>query len=177
MMQKDLGSDRTQDLLPIYITNKCSRTGLTWIRIYATRRIKEGGEIFIDYGEDFWKSSGSHDAMSTMPMRAATACSVTQENSSSSLWAASAPMPDRTPSQISQNTNLSRVRHTMDDVSTAHRQNMIEMWANQVIAPAIPMIIGHHRSTDTPHTPTPIHFPTQISPIKSQIPTNPHTYE
>ena len=37
-----------------YILNKCSVTGYFWVRIYATKTIKPGDEIFVEYGEDFW---------------------------------------------------------------------------------------------------------------------------
>ena len=40
-----------------YILNKCSTTGLYWVRVYATKTIKPGDEIFADHGEDFWSKT------------------------------------------------------------------------------------------------------------------------
>ena len=37
-----------------YTTNICSDTDYFWVRIYVTKKIKAGDEIFIDYGADFW---------------------------------------------------------------------------------------------------------------------------
>ena len=39
-----------------YRTNICSVTGHEWIRIFATRDIRAGEEIYLDYGSDFWKN-------------------------------------------------------------------------------------------------------------------------
>ena len=36
-----------------YTVDICSITGFLWVRIYATRKIKAGDEVFIDYGEVF----------------------------------------------------------------------------------------------------------------------------
>ena len=76
-----------------YSTNICSVTGFSWIRIYATRKIKSGDEIFIDYdyGDEFWSQViPERLKSSTMP-------SLNQDTttpSSSSLWAAPAPIPE-----------------------------------------------------------------------------------
>ena len=37
-----------------FITNTCSDTGFQWVRIYATKRIRAGEEIFLNYGKAFW---------------------------------------------------------------------------------------------------------------------------
>ena len=37
-----------------YRTNICSATGYSWVRVYATRKIRAGEEVFLDYGKDFW---------------------------------------------------------------------------------------------------------------------------
>ena len=38
-----------------YRTNTCSNTDLRWIRIFATRNIKAGAELYLDYGDDYWQ--------------------------------------------------------------------------------------------------------------------------
>ena len=40
-------------------TYVCSVTNLRWIRIYATRDICAGEELYLDYGEDFWISNNT----------------------------------------------------------------------------------------------------------------------
>ena len=42
-----------------YRLNTCSTTNLKWIRIYATRNIQAGEELFLDYGDDFWRDTGT----------------------------------------------------------------------------------------------------------------------
>jgi len=156
-----------------YATNKCSTTGHTWVRIYATRRIEAGEEIFIDYGEGFWESAGRHDGPSTTTKVSEPTSPAAQDSSTSSVWAAPAPMPELTPSQISLSTNGSRESGKSENISTAHRQTA--SWQSQVPAPATPMIIGHSNTTDKRHTPTPMHFPPSLSPITSRTPPNPRT--
>ena len=36
-----------------YRTNTCSVTDYQWIRIFATRDIKAGEELYLDYGDEF----------------------------------------------------------------------------------------------------------------------------
>ena len=40
-----------------YRLHKCSTTNLSWIRIYATRNIQAGEELYLDYGKDFWRDA------------------------------------------------------------------------------------------------------------------------
>ena len=40
-----------------YITETDSATGFKWVRIYATRNIKAGEEIFLSYGKEFWDNT------------------------------------------------------------------------------------------------------------------------
>ena len=59
-----------------YRTNMCSSTNLRWIRIYATRDIQAGEELYLDYGDDFWVTNDvSTSPNYTRPTRAPTALS------------------------------------------------------------------------------------------------------
>ena len=71
-----------------YTTNICSDTDYFWVRIYVTKKIKAGDEIFIDYGEDFW-SKAQVEALSD-PSLLKSVTTLTP----SSLW--SAPRQSRT---------------------------------------------------------------------------------
>ena len=48
-----------------YKTNICSTTGYRWIKIFATRDIKAGEELYLDYGEDFWQLQFSKTPITT----------------------------------------------------------------------------------------------------------------
>ena len=39
-----------------YNTNRCATTGFQWIKIFATRNIKDGSELYLNYGDDFWSA-------------------------------------------------------------------------------------------------------------------------
>ena len=67
-----------------YSTNTCSKTGFKWVRIFATKDIKAGQEIFLDYGEDFW------EGIKTDPCQAHSANNVTGKVSKE-LWVIPAP--------------------------------------------------------------------------------------
>ena len=59
-----------------YRTNQCSETGLRWIRIFATRDIKAGSELYLDYGDEYWQDAGStqspETSVSTSPSQTIT---------------------------------------------------------------------------------------------------------
>ena len=42
-----------------YRLNTCSTTDFKWIRIFATRNIKAGEELYLDYGSEFWVDSAN----------------------------------------------------------------------------------------------------------------------
>ena len=56
---------------------------LRWVRIYATRAIKAGEELFIDYDKDFWDNVSHHSTTDTSPSDTTTPVT--------SIWAAPAP--------------------------------------------------------------------------------------
>ena len=37
-----------------YTTNTCSTTNLRWIRVFATRDIEAGEELYLSYGDEYW---------------------------------------------------------------------------------------------------------------------------
>ena len=54
-----------------YRTNTCSVTNLRWIRIFATRDMKAGAELYLDYGGDYWQDVDANTPpQSTTPKRA-----------------------------------------------------------------------------------------------------------
>ena len=51
-----------------YRLNTCSDTNFKWIRIFATRNIRAGEELYLDYGEEFWLNHPAINAATT-PMK------------------------------------------------------------------------------------------------------------
>ena len=81
-----------------YTTNTCSKTGHRWVRIFVTKKIKTGDEIFIDYGADFWAHQTPPSPMRTStlnnPSTTSSSLWATPAPMSSSLWAEPAPTPN-----------------------------------------------------------------------------------
>ena len=156
-----------------YATNRCTTTGFTWVRIYATRKIRAGEEIFIDYGDQFWEGL----KQSTTPMAKLAASSaaspIADTSSSSDMWAASAPMPDLTPDS---NPQFETDAHADGEESGKQATQQTMTWATQLFAPATPAILGHSNSKTAIHTTTPIHFSTPLSPIIPHTSPNPNTH-
>ena len=50
-----------------YTTNTCTDTGFTWVRIYVTRKIRSGEEIYLDYGYEFWLNELKKQSVPTPP--------------------------------------------------------------------------------------------------------------
>ena len=99
-------SDLPQTTRP---TSAPKQAKATWVRIYATRRILAGEELFLDYGKDFWHM-----------MRASTERSEVQ-------WAASVEFPsylndDSQPTPNANHTPTKTITTTMDD---GHTDNLI----------------------------------------------------
>ena len=110
-----------------YTTSTCSITDHVWVRIYTTRKIKAGGEIFIDYGEDFW-SQQPQIRPATTPTHSKTAATsslwAAPAPTSLSLWTAPAPTPELTLSsdhttKITSNNRSSSNSSTDNHVGTA----------------------------------------------------------
>ena len=117
-----------------YRVNTCSVTGKKWVRIYATRKIRAGEELFLDYGKDFWHMVD------------------TEGRTSDDQWAISAEIPifltnDTQPTPNADNTpTKANAPHTptTEDVNTSKH------------------ILGHY-NTDNPNPHTPLIFP-HLSP-------------
>ena len=157
-----------------YSVNICSTTGFFWVRIYASRKIKAGDEVFIDYGEDFWAFLAQLEQFRTASLIKATTISTvtsqwalpapfpdsTQEPTMSVQWAAPAPSPE-----LSSTTSRYQHHHNHDDThstTTTHSNTLI--WPPQIPAPSSPTILGHINpplSKDQPST----HFNIPLSPI------------
>ena len=141
-----------------YGFNICASTGYVWVRIYATRAIKAGEELFIDYGKDFWDNV-SQNSTSALD----TSAPVT------SIWAAPAPCPDS-----DDDENVPTLNPTPKS-SYDHNDKEYETqsWATQAPAPASPTLLGHYKCQ---HQPTDISFPQPPSPIPTHSNPNSHPH-
>ena len=141
-----------------YGSNVCSNTGYVWVRIYATRAIKAGEELFIDYGDDFWINSSQHSTTDTPTSDSTT--SVT------SIWAAPAPYIESDDEKPV--TPTPRSCYDQSD-----KENVTHLWAPQTPAPASPKLLGdykyHHQSID-------ISFHQPLSPIPTHPNPNPNLH-
>jgi len=161
-----------------YATNICSVTGYTWIRIYATRKIRAGEEILIDYGDDFWKIISAQAMASAAANPTTNSTAKWDSTSTSSMWAAPAPIPDSTSEQFSIPENSDH--HDSGNTGCALTAPLqTASWPNHVSAPAKPAILGHSNTTHTTHSThhtTYIHFSSTISPIKRHTPSHSNPY-
>ena len=149
-----------------YATETCCRTGNIWVRIYATKKINAGDEIFIDYGDDFWADL-ERDAPSNTPTSPTT-----NKTDTTSLWAAAAPTPELTPEHDSHQrtappTSSTHHNYNHDKENTEPTHTSTKAWTTQVPAPSSPMMLGHYNPTQHSHRPPthPIQFPIPLSPI------------
>ena len=165
-----------------YATNTCSETGHKWVRIYATRRIKAGEEIFLDYGEEFWQDLQQcliSDLPTTTMTRANPSASpsttppppsinTTTSKSSSSLWAAPAMIQeDDTP----EHGHITRGNLHMTPSATTSSVNA-SIWAKPARMPtpgvhASPATTPISQTTPLDHTFTAwddVQVETQLSP-------------
>ena len=84
-----------------YKTNTCATTGFTWVRIYATRPIKPGEEILLDYGDSYWDDASALTPPQQQQQQAITPASPTNQpipplppTQQQSLWASPAYISD-----------------------------------------------------------------------------------
>lgn len=160
-----------------HTVNTCSTTGFMWVRIYATRKIKAGDELFINYGKDFWAFLAQHELIRSTSLTKTTTISPmtskwaapaprpdsTQEPTTSVQWAAPAPSPEPSPT-----TSRLHHPHNLDDINTTtttHSNTLI--WPPQIPAPSSPTILGHiiHPQYKDQPPNQQIHFNTPLSPI------------
>ena len=117
-----------------YRTNECSITGFRWIRIFATRNIKAGEELYLDYGDDYWSNA----------MQA-----VSPPTSSRTTKQLTTPTPSTTTT-----TALSPIRRVLTTPQRAPPPTgilLIQPPSPWSPATAPPRILGHH-NTHTQHT-------------------------
>ena len=125
-----------------YRTNTCSTTNHQWIRIFATRNIKAGEELYLDYGDDFW-----------MRVSKPTQAPLSQPGSSSTppnvpLASTHKPTSQLNPTPM---TTLSPIRHTSNRLQrTPPMSGILLLQPPSPWAPTTspPRILGHHN----PHT-------------------------
>ena len=165
-----------------YKTNTCPATGLVWVRIYATRPIKAGEEVFLNYGAAFWRDMQLSAAQSPIPPPANDISSTTNSaiSRTSSLWAASAYIPGDTPEH--EDDQCSMTMTTQQHNSEVPPITIT--WPDQTPAPSSPALLGHFRhpnqqyTQDTTHSPhhQSIQFHTPLSPIARGPSTNPNIH-
>ena len=136
-----------------YRVNTCSVTGKKWVRIYATRKIRAGEELFLDYGKDFWHMVDTEGRTSD-DQWAISAEIPSLGKTSDDQWAISAVIPsfltnETQPTPDADNTptkaNAPHTPTTEDENTSKH-------------------ILGHY-NTDNPNPHTPLIFP-HLSPIR-----------
>jgi len=141
------------------------------VRIYATRKIRPGDEIYIDYGEDFWSEIQKVQRESSVQ---STKIPATTTSTKSSLWAAPAPIPTLSHTSVDSDkwaAPAPSLDHPLPPTPkmtpTPPKHTMI--WPIQVPAPSSPTILGHSnptQHTDQTVTQSNILFPPHLSPIK-----------
>ena len=165
-----------------YKTNTCSATGYVWVRIYATRPIKAGEEIFLNYGAAFWRDMQLGAVQTPNPSLANNIPSTTNSATSqaSSIWAASAYIPGDTPEHDDDQCNMAMTTQQHNSETSP----ITIIWPDQTPAPSSPALLGHFTHTnqqyiqDTAHPPHHqlIQFPTPLSPITHGPSSNPHIH-
>ena len=133
-----------------YRTNTCSKTGHIWVKIFATKKIKAGEEVFLSYGANFWRDWKNASTTTTpdpilkninntdsMPAPPLDDSKENAADSSNTLWAPPAVIPP---------SLLLSPQPPSTSTSTQHE-----------IRPKL--ILGHSKHTSTPtHTHTyPLH--------------------
>ena len=155
-----------------YRTNTCSGTGFTWVRIYATKPIKAGEEIFLNYGAAFWKGMQQNNgrALSHSLANNTTTTTTSASAQSSSAWAAPAYIPSDTQDQ--DDMQHEQAATTQQNSSTT--PPLSRTWSDLTPTPSSPMLLGHFKHTNQQHIQDsnhhthqpPLHFSTPLSPIR-----------
>ena len=126
-----------------YTVNECSTTGFKWVSIFATRRIRAGEEIFLDYGDEFWVNMRNNDHQPHTHTPNVTTPITTDSTPRISPWAAAAPIP----------FSFSSIHHTHHSqpytytAPTTPRHNTTQWAAPAAYIPTTPhspIILGHH---------------------------------
>ena len=171
-----------------YRSNICATTGFHWIYIFATRDIKAGSELFLDYGNDFWmgiqargspmpsRPTNQSAAQSTRKMTTPTTLTDTQTEPRSpneTNWAEPAVIPASlvTPNETSLGATTANTSRCCARPSSPPKLTSPQISST-------PTILGHYTHEHTPtrhtHNQTYIyhsqftHTPISISPIQKQ---------
>ena len=133
-----------------YGTNTCSVTGLQWIRILATRDIKQGEELYLDYGSDYWHEAAPHHA----PTIAASPQAVLTQ-SPTLVSARITPPPFNQPPPSPTMTTLSPIRRASKTLQRSPPlTGMLLLRPPSPWSPTTtpPRISGHYNHNHNPHT-------------------------
>ena len=133
-----------------------------WVRIYTTKTIKVGEELFIDYDKDFWNNVSQYSTTDTSSSDTITPVT--------SIWAAPAPYPESDDEKTITPTPKSYYDHN-------DKENETQSWTTQVPPPTSPKLLGHHNKRH--HQSIDISFPKPLSPIPTHPNpnSNPHMIE
>ena len=175
-----------------YRTNTCTTTGFSWIRIFATRDIKAGEELLLDYGSDFW------DDITSMSTPATTTASSTTLSAPASAtrpkktlldyWKRTAPTTTtKTHDTPPHATPVSNKQHAVPPSSTPTRHTSLAsistppstQWAATAFIPETPPSTNSPWAAsayipETPPSPTTLNSCDHATPWHSSI--NNHIY-
>ena len=129
-----------------YAANTCSKTGFRWVKIFTTKNIKTGSEIFLNYGDEFWNAYNSD---SIQPK---------SQSSKSELWAEPAPYDSfmegnrterpsppsshNTSKHINHNNTPNKPYHSYS--SSAHKGSLSHTLHTLTLSPIMPINSPSH---------------------------------
>lgn len=154
-----------------YRTNTCSTTGFVWVRIYATRAIKAGEEIFLDYGDAFWDDLKRQSSQALSPLLVSATTPISSQTSS--VWAAAAYIPGDTPEHGNSQEQRIKSDHTVDQ---SNDPQSTKEWQSLAHAPNTPALLGYFSDNPDTQTQHSIQFTTPPSPITRGTTPHPTTH-
>ena len=105
-----------------YGTNVCANTGFHWIKIFATRNIKAGSELFLNYGDDFWsvpQTASATGVTSAPPPPHSDNPRTTKAQAQTPITTPTDPTPPSSPTHLLYRATTT-TKHTFNALSTTH---------------------------------------------------------